>query len=551
MTTNSSRALRRFTCMLLTLLPMLALSPVGTSAQTPTSDTYVSEHFGYTVTWPASWTMTATASEADGYDMVTLENGDATATIIFSRPGDTPLSEIAEFMIDGPDSDETFVPGMVETDNTGKPIQGETDDRAWVAYAGNLAGEDVDGFTQFRYGEVRRLESDLGVGLSLAMPAGNFDGSVDAYSALLDGVTRTVAAPGTAVATPQAAKLRPDPNAIIPASANLIFDPNVTVKDRELITESVRLTEDLFVARFGVAMGADVTVSVLPISSPLDPYLTAATYGNSIVIYTQSLGWLESPPAERIRIVIHEYTHAYQYLKTADHPFTSAAWFEEGVAEYLSMVAVSELGLMDREAMEGLYGSVVRYTDLPALQELEGYSAMQAQTGEAYHLFYFGVAQLMLDVPLSAIDAYYTGLQQGAAFPLAFEHAFGIAPADFYPAFAQFRANDLPEMQDFPDELKPIEGIDLPSQVTPERVPLLVIAGEQALIVAEAEPGANCTLDLTTADGSVLGASRATYTNGAGQVFWLVTIPPDLPIGRATVSLACGSDPLLSSVLVA
>ncbi len=83
---------------------------------------------------------------------------------------------------------------------------------------------------------------------------------------------------------------------------------------------------------------------------------------------------------------------------------------------------------------------------------------MQAQTGEVYYLMYFGVAQLMLDLPLTAIDAYYTGLQQGTSFALAFEHAFGIAPADFYVEFAQFRATGLPEMQEFPEDLEPIEG---------------------------------------------------------------------------------------------
>ncbi len=77
-----------------------------------------------------------------------------------------------------------------------------------------------------------------------------------------------------------------------------------------------------------------------------------------------------------------------------------------------------------------------------------------------------------------------------------------------------------------------------------------MISGEQALIVAEAVPGANCTLDLMVADHSVLGEPRATFTNGDGQVFWLLTIPDDLPTGQATVALACGADPLLMPVLI-
>ena len=356
-------------------------------------------------------------------------HGDATANIIFSRPGDTPLSQIVELLVAGPD-DTLFVPGMVATDRDGNEIIGETSDRAWGAWEGNYAGEEIDGFMEFRYGEIRRLDGDLAVGLSLELPAGDFDGSVDAYSALLDGVTRTTATPGTAVATPNEADLLFDPNAIAARLGRmLIFDPNVTIQDRVLITEAVHLAEDFYTARFAVNMGSDVTVSALPIPSPQDPYLIAATYGTSIVIYTESLGWLESPPTERVRVVIHEYTHAYQSAKSADRQLASAAWFEEGVAEYLSMAALSDLGLVDRDAMEGLFGSTVAFTPLPTLQDLESYSAMQEQPGEVYPLAYFGVAQLMQDLPLTAIDAYYTELSQGTSFALAFERCVRDRPS--------------------------------------------------------------------------------------------------------------------------
>lgn len=167
-------------------------APAGAQQASPAADNnrFVSEQFGYQITWPDAWSYVTSASEPGGYDMVTLISVDATAFIILSRPGDTPLSEIVEFMIDGPPLEETFVPGMIEQDSEGNEIQGESSDRAWVAYAGNLAGEDVDGFTEFRYGEVRRLEADLGVGLSLAMPAGDFEGDIAPFSALLDGVTK-------------------------------------------------------------------------------------------------------------------------------------------------------------------------------------------------------------------------------------------------------------------------------------------------------------------------------------------------------------------------
>ncbi len=170
---------------------VLTRHPVGAHDATPlVGNPYVSEQFGYQIAWPEKWTLVDSGAEEGGYDVVMLARDDATAIIVISRPGDTPLSEIAGFMIDGPDTNTTFVPGMTANDANGDPIEGETIDRVWLAQLGNLAGEDVDGFTEFRYGEVRRLETDLGVGLSLSMPATSFDGDIAPYSALLDGVTR-------------------------------------------------------------------------------------------------------------------------------------------------------------------------------------------------------------------------------------------------------------------------------------------------------------------------------------------------------------------------
>ena len=187
------RISRRTLTLALLASPALAFPGRLAAAQDATpgagADRYVSEQFGYQITWPDTWTLVTTDSEEGGFDLVQLTRDDATAYIVISRPGDTPLSQIAEIMAGGPD-EETFVPGMIATDEEGNEIIGETPDRAWGAWNGNLAGEIVDGFTQFRYGEVRRLEEDLAVGLSIAMPATSFDRDIAPYSALLEGVTK-------------------------------------------------------------------------------------------------------------------------------------------------------------------------------------------------------------------------------------------------------------------------------------------------------------------------------------------------------------------------
>src|SRR4051812_4911683 len=99
---------------------------------TPTAETqYVSEQFGYQIVWSGEWTLVASNSKPGDYDMVQLEQGDTIAYIVIPRRGDTPLSEIAGFMIDAPDTDAlAFVPGMTANDANGNPIESETADRA-------------------------------------------------------------------------------------------------------------------------------------------------------------------------------------------------------------------------------------------------------------------------------------------------------------------------------------------------------------------------------------------------------------------------------------
>lgn len=332
--------------------------------------------------------------------------------------------------------------------------------------------------------------------------------------------------------------------------ARVVLDPNVTQQDQELIAEAVRLAEDFFAFRLGASLGSEVTVTALPIACPRHEGRIASTVGESMVIYTGSSGWLASPPAERIRTVVHEYTHTYQFSKAAEAPYASAAWLEEGVAEYLSMIALSELGLMNREAIEGLFGEIVNHSDLPPLQDLEDLSAIQSQPGQVYPLAYFGVAQLLQDLPLARIDAYYTALAQGQTFAAAFELAFDVSPEVFYEQFAQFRASSLPAMGYFPEELEIAEGVDQPSAVTVTESPAFVIPGQQALVVAETQPGANCTLDLTAADATVAIDDRMTFASGAGEVFWLLTIPPSAPAGEGVFTVSCGSEPVTTPVIV-
>mgnify|MGYP000007459672 CR=1 FL=1 len=72
------------------------------------------------------------------------------------------------------------------------------------------------------------------------------------------------------------------------------------------------------------------------------------------------------------------------------------------------------------------------------------------------------------------------------------------------------------------------------------------------LVIADAVPGTNCSLDLTIAGGTMIAIEdRTTFANGSGTVFWFLTIPADLPSGNGDFIVSCGSDPLTIPVLVA
>ncbi|MEZ4507524.1 MAG: hypothetical protein R2848_17140 [Thermomicrobiales bacterium] len=66
---RSFRALGRLVAV---LLAVLAIPVSGAVAQTPTSSTYMSEQFGYQVTWPGDWTYLVSESEPGG-----VRHGDA------------------------------------------------------------------------------------------------------------------------------------------------------------------------------------------------------------------------------------------------------------------------------------------------------------------------------------------------------------------------------------------------------------------------------------------------------------------------------------------
>jgi hypothetical protein len=130
--------------------------------------------------------------------------------------------------------------------------------------------------------------------------------------------------------------------------ASITVQPTVSLEDADLVAEGIRLGQDFFTREIGATIDSDVQVSVMAGAHPADSSQIALSIGPAIAIYTGSAGWRFSSPAEKVRTVVHEYTHYYQYLMTSRVSDASPAWFEEGLAEFLSVIALDQLEILDR-----------------------------------------------------------------------------------------------------------------------------------------------------------------------------------------------------------
>ena len=69
--------------------------------------------------------------------------------------------------------------------------------------------------------------------------------------------------------------------------------------------------------------------------------------------------------------------------------------------------------------------------------------------------------------------------------------------------------------------------------------PATLTPGQQFVVVAKTAPDAGCRFELRDDDGVKIDSIR-TIADGAGTVFWLITLPPEMEGTPATVVVGCG-----------
>jgi hypothetical protein len=316
----------------------------------------------------------------------------------------------------------------------------------------------------------------------------------------------------------------------------------VTDEDASYVAEGIALAQ-----RYAESADADSPESLVINIRGTDDTTgggAVAFYGGGyIVVFTGSPGWQASTPANRIRVVVHEFIHAVQDSSSHGGMGELPAWFIEGMAEFLSHDAVARLGLLENhESRDYQVWAVAASGNLPALAKLESAEAFYSEYGPAYSLAYLAIAELLEDRPPEALFAFVENAGAGGDWRHAFERAFGRNVADFYTEFAAARDVLISPVR-IPSAFAFVRPNEQASRVLLARTPASPTAGDQLLVLAITEPGATCRFELR-GDDALPEMTGTTFADAGGRLFWLVTIPDTLDRDRVNVAAECGADPL-------
>jgi hypothetical protein len=346
----------------------------------------------------------------------------------------------------------------------------------------------------------------------------------------------------------------PVAHSVAPAAAQVpspSFDiqPGVSETDADFVIEGIRLAQDFFVERVGATMNQALEVTIHASASDLSAHNVAVAQRNRIAVYTGSIGWQQSAPAERLAVIVHEYTHFYQYLMLGSQDFRSPAWLDEGIAEYLSVLALSEPGIIDRADFDAYWALLLdRNPVSQSLAELEAWSVYQNAEGALYPLSYFSIALLMETRDLHAMNAYYALIAGGTSFEQAFAAAFGLSPAEHYAAFATW--DGLPTANGMPEDISVFVPVDRQESVEIVSAPRALFPDEQIFVHGLTSPGTTCAIGLTLPGDMQPIVARQTFADGTGDVHWLLTVPATTPPGLAVLEMHCGGPSISRAAIV-
>lgn len=532
---KSSGRARLVRCVLtLALVAPLAIALYENDVASQASGTsYSSPHFGYAVTWQAPWYVTEDDTDDSGFDVLGLADGQS---MVYFSGGQSNqgspaavVAAYAEQIASGSD-----MANVQQLDSASCPVAVD----AGTAVACYRADQSFGDGTQSGVGILLKAW-DLGNGVDLLLEGYVEEGLLAEY--LPKWQQFGIYAPGVAVPPTTAGC-----TLTVEHDVMFCFDPQLPERDRSDIAEAVRLGQDTIARYFGNPDLAGVRVNGFTSVSADGEESLASTLGRSIVVYTGSKVWQSITPLERIETLVHEYFHVYQDVLTEESTAAVPLWFTEGSAEAVGFQVVSQLGVADQTEIYNL--NLYSLTEYPIDGPLSDLQTGDSMSADSYPLAYIAVQYLLgsKGMSVAALGAVYTQMQQGASFEDAFAAVFGTSLDQFYTDFAAWRPS-LQRVDELPDDFWPVEHAVPASAIAMQSVPQEVQRGQQMVVLAKTAALADCAADLSLGGATL---QRETFANGEGEIFWLITIPADVPAGSATLSLSCDSSPAVVQMMI-
>jgi hypothetical protein len=324
------------------------------------------------------------------------------------------------------------------------------------------------------------------------------------------------------------------------------FDPGISDADRNDAVEGTLLGRDViggFVGMDGLD-GAQIVVSAQ--ASNASPYVMASTRGQQITVYAGGPSWQDAPSLIRIETLVHELMHVYQNALEQNLSSPVPLWFDEGTAEALGYLAISQLGVVDQSDIYALNQYLLtRYPYDGSLAGLQAYDSMSA---DSYPLAYIAVQYLLgrNGMSVSALTQVYQGLGSGQSFGVAFQEVFGQSPDDFYVEFDAWRTG-LVQVSTVPIDFVTPHASGDPATAAWQQVQSQIARGDQLMLVVITTPGASCAVQVLIPGSPI---QREAEANGEGEVFWLITVPDSAPVGHYSARAACGGAAVWQDVSV-
>jgi len=490
---------------------------------------FTSPQYGYAIAWPSEL---APLSQTSDSGSESLSLGDPQSFVYFTATGGSLSARIvvasfADFVrTDDRYSGVTELPASrCEIDMSSPPdalrcfrFDRAENDRIWVTEGLLLQGWDLDN------------------GATLVMLASAEWDSFDVYRSIFEQIV--VIPPGSTTPAPQG--MRPT------GELAITFEPGVSENDRIDIAEGARLGVRVIGAFLGQAGLDAATITVSPGESPSGPYTMASTLGQQIEIFTGGAAWQSAPRLIRIEAVVHELMHVYQNTLEESVMRSVPLWFDEGTAEAVGFLAISQIGVVDQHDIYAL--ALAMLTRFPVSGSLAALAPYGSMTADSYPLAYIAVQYLLgrNGMSISALAQVYEAIGRGMPFDDAFTSVFGMSVDEFYVYFDRWRMR-LAQVSELPlDFVTPPPG-GLAATATWALLPSSVERGDQLALVVATEPGAPCTIRVLVSGQPI---ERSAQANGDGEAFWLITIPATTPIGLLTAQASCGSSTIAQGVVV-